>query len=650
MLEEGRSYSGYERNSAFLNLGAAADGTPRYADVSGACGLDTLDDGRSIGVTDWDFDGRLDFWITNRTAPRLRLQQNRSVTKNTFVGIRLLGQAIGARVRLTVNGKPHVRTVRAGQGFLAQSSAWLHFGLPQDATITRAEVRWPGQSEYQAIEGLRAGQFFTLTKGQRNAQAWQAPQQPILHDAKPITPPSQRARIVMASPLPFPATSYQSFRGEARPLLTHAQPMLVNLWATWCHPCLTEMQEWNAHQAALNDAGLHILALSVDDVDAPLSERQQTVQRFLNKHALTLETGLATTDFLETLEVAGRALLDKFETLPIPSSLLIDTQGRAAFLYKGPVSSEQLLQDVAKLGAPDEARHLAAAHFPGTWMESPWPATPTVMIDKFMSFGKPTAAKRYLDTFTSSTDQRAQQDLSESYYLVANELRIQKRELEAIRAYERAHALAPHKHLVRLELATLLFKHRRYGKAVPHLAASLRTDLGNANTRKMLALSLVQTNRSPEAVPHFEILAQATPGDGNAHLWLGHSLKRAGQPDKALIHLRQALRILPNAELAANELAWILATSTQDEIRNPQEALIFAQRALESAGQPRAGILDTLAAAQAANGDFAAAAKTATHALKLAEAAGNATLANAVQQRLILYQQRQPYREPSAGK
>ncbi|MFP6875079.1 MAG: hypothetical protein VCA55_16390, partial [Verrucomicrobiales bacterium] len=108
MLEEGRSYSGFERNCVFLNLGSSS-GTkePLFANISGASGLDVIDDGRSIAVVDWDFDGKLDFWISNRTAPRLRLQHNRSLFPNSFVALKLNGKtcnrdAIGARVELTL--------------------------------------------------------------------------------------------------------------------------------------------------------------------------------------------------------------------------------------------------------------------------------------------------------------------------------------------------------------------------------------------------------------------------------------------------------------------------------------------------------------------------------------------------------------------
>ena len=127
----------------FLNLGG---GQTQFADISGACGLDLMDDGRAIAVTDWDFDGKLDFWISNRTAPRIRLQNNRSQTRNNFVSVRLIGKscnrdAVGARVELLLEGTPskQILTLRAGEGFLAQSSKWIHFGIAEWGADQRFE-------------------------------------------------------------------------------------------------------------------------------------------------------------------------------------------------------------------------------------------------------------------------------------------------------------------------------------------------------------------------------------------------------------------------------------------------------------------------------------------------------------------------------
>ena len=61
MIDSGKAFSGNERNCVFLNT---RDG--RFADISAGSGLDFPDDGRAIAVTDWDQDGDLDLWISNR--------------------------------------------------------------------------------------------------------------------------------------------------------------------------------------------------------------------------------------------------------------------------------------------------------------------------------------------------------------------------------------------------------------------------------------------------------------------------------------------------------------------------------------------------------------------------------------------------------
>ncbi|MGK0189624.1 MAG: tetratricopeptide (TPR) repeat protein [Verrucomicrobiales bacterium] len=663
MLEEGESYSGFERNSAFLNLGNATDGSPRFADVSGATGLHVLDDGRSIGVVDWDCDGKLDFWATNRTAPRVRLQHNRSITRNRFVALKLTGKtcnrlAIGARAIVKLKGSDArlVRTVSAGDGFLAQSSSWLHFGIMEGDEIESVQVRWPYEAvreghHVEEVSGVRVGEFFTIHQGDGQAQAWQPPVVPSFPKVElPPVVTSQQARIVMASRLPLPNADYTNLDGAPLQVDGKGQPLLINLWATWCAPCLGEMKEWSEREDAIRSSGIGVLALSVDLIEASTDQRITEVQPFLDKLKFPFAAGLAEPEFLEMLEVAGRAQLDKFDAFPIPSSILLDANRQIAVIYKGPVSVEQLVADSQLLVADPAIRHRQAAHFPGIWIEGPWPPTPTVMIDKFMSFGKPEAAKAYLDAFTVTADIRANQGLAESYFLVANELRIQGNEEESLVAYARTLELNPGKTRAHLDMGTVLFKLNRFSDAAPHLRAAVTAQPDVENTRKMLSLALMQTQGYAEASQHLSHLIKANPIDPIAHLWMAHALVRTQKEAAAIVHFKESLRLQPKSHVVANDLAWLLATHRNPEIRNPTEALDLASASAAATQRRSAGILDTLAAAQAANGDFAAAVRTADEAIQHAISANDPQTLKGLQFRRGLYQQGKPYRASgSAG-
>ena len=69
----------------------------------------------------------------------------------------------------------------------------------------------------------------------------------------------------------------------------------------------------------------------------------------------------------------------------------------------------------------------------------------------------------------------------------------------------------------------------------------------------------------------------------------------------------------------------------------------LAQRAAELTEYQRPGVLDTLAAAYAAEGDFDKALETANKAIEIAKATKNYELAARIKSRLQLYQMDQPY-------
>ena len=113
----------------------------------------------------------------------------------------------------------------------------------------------------------------------------------------------------------------------------------------------------------------------------------------------------------------------------------------------------------------------------------------------------------------------------------------------------------------------------------------------------------------------------------------------------AVAHFREALRLRPDWIEAMTNLAWILATSTDDGIRNGRDALRLASRANELSGGNNPLILDTLAAAYAECGDFDIAQSTLQKALFLAQGKQPEKWIESRKQILMQYQLRKPYRE-----
>jgi spermidine synthase len=88
-----------------------------------------------------------------------------------------------------------------------------------------------------------------------------------------------------------------------------------------------------------------------------------------------------------------------------------------------------------------------------------------------------------------------------------------------------------------------------------------------------------------------------------------------------------------------NDMAGMLATHSDSEVKDVDEAIRLAERAAELTGQRNISILDTLAVAYAAAGQFEQAAETMAKAISLASAARAETQLDYLRKKLELYKQ-----------
>jgi tetratricopeptide (TPR) repeat protein len=144
----------------------------------------------------------------------------------------------------------------------------------------------------------------------------------------------------------------------------------INLWATWCAPCIAELNEFQASGDLLKAAGVKVVALSVDGlIEGGTSTDPAALAA---KRAFSFATGRATPALVRRIERARAHAWGVKWALPVPSSVLVDGDGRLLVLYAGRVTPAQVAAD-ARLAATSspEAWHDAAMPFPGAWIERP---------------------------------------------------------------------------------------------------------------------------------------------------------------------------------------------------------------------------------------------------------------------------------------
>jgi tetratricopeptide (TPR) repeat protein len=185
-------------------------------------------------------------------------------------------------------------------------------------------------------------------------------------------------------------------------------------------------------------------------------------------------------------------------------------------------------------------------------------------------------------------------------------------------------------------------EHWRDGETVAQRAVSVTRD--NYVMHYNLAYALFEKGEVERAIPHYAEAVRLQPRQASFHGNLAVALAQVDRVDEAVLHYRRALELAPTDAAAYNNLAWLLATHPEATRRRPAEALRLAEMAQRLAGD-RPGILDTLAAAQAAAGQFQAATRTARMGVLLARKAGQESLARELERRLVFYERAQPYRE-----
>ena len=124
------------------------------------------------------------------------------------------------------------------------------------------------------------------------------------------TAPALESRTMEGAPI-----SLASLRGS---------PVLLNVWATWCHPCQDEIPVLEALYKRHSAVGLKVIGVSIDDAG-----RRKDVQAFARRFGITYHVWLD----------PDQRVMPAFSVIGVPTTFLIDASGRLVWRKTGEVKA-----------------------------------------------------------------------------------------------------------------------------------------------------------------------------------------------------------------------------------------------------------------------------------------------------------------------
>lgn len=194
----------------------------------------------------------------------------------------------------------------------------------------------------------------------------------------------------------------------------------------------------------------------------------------------------------------------------------------------------------------------------------------------------------------------------------------------------------PKQSAIRFNRAELYYQLARYEKALADYDYVLELSSADLQAVTGRAHCLTQLGRTEEALKEYLVVAKMVPGNNWALINAADANQTLGNWSDAYDGYVAAMTAKPDAA-GYQKAAWMLATCPDQQFFRPGMALQLAEKAVGLGGETRLN-LDTLAAAQAATGDYESARKT--QALAIAK---SAKASPAQTERLGRYENQQPF-------
>ena len=541
LIRADRTWSGLERNIFYANN---RDDT--FSDVSGAVGLDFVEDGRAFALADFDHDGRLEVFLKNRNGPQLRVLKNVVRNLAPSIAFRLRGvksnrDAIGAVTTLESASGRQTRTLQAGSGFLSQHTKEIFFGLGDAKGPIHASIRWPS-GLLQELRDLPPNHRIWVEEGtsatrNQSFKLQAESSEPVaavktqLVEQLPVV-----AETWLLAPLPAPDFSLPDLGGKSVSLTgLRGAPTLLNFWESRSADCLADLRVLNQLQAGWKNGRLQLVTVNVDD-----PAQATSLSTLIRDHALTLPILRGSDDVIGVYNLLYLYLFDRHHDLSLPTSLLISEKGEIVKLYRGRINPRQVEWDSQHIPQTATDRLAKALPFPGVTDAQEFQRND-------LSYGSVFFQHGYYDQAATWFQLALKDDPSsaEALYGLGSAYLEQGRTSEAQQTFERAITL-----------------HSSFPGTLP-------------NAWNNLGLLAARAGRTEDAVKSFRQALTLDPDHLIALDNLGNAYRKLEQWDRARATLEHAIEVSPRDPEANYSLAMVFVQSN-----NTDRAYDYLQRAL----------------------------------------------------------------------
>ena len=340
------SLSGKERNHLFISRQGKS-----FKDISNVSGADSIQDGRSFAILDYDRDGWQDMVLTNSNGPVVQLFKNQIKKANegigNFVALRFIGgnrsgqssqsfsnrDGVGAKIKIELDDKALTGEFSCGEGLAAQNSRTKIFGLGAASQAKSITIVWP-QGKVQQVEGVRAGELVTFYEDETESKNGTGVSR-NRYAKNQNNQDETKSESALANRR-FQGLQYTAGDNENQSAKLN---MYVSM-ATWCSSCKKHLPELRQLRSMFDRSVLGMIGVSVSNADDT-----EKLEQYVEAHEPPYELSTSWT-FGQRFEFFKLATSETRREV-LPSTIITDAKGNVLEIMQGLPSASDIIRLMA---------------------------------------------------------------------------------------------------------------------------------------------------------------------------------------------------------------------------------------------------------------------------------------------------------------